>query len=126
MSIREKLMKKIIPETLYEYHAQYKIVNAKELAEFIKEMKIGEEVYFASTWDELTPPEKLDGSCCECWYGIKVIKAFGYKVAIFNYAGGNKAFAVEVDSETIEHDIHYYLRNFVEGTTKFHHVVLEY
>ena len=105
---------------------QYKIVNAKELADFIFEMEVGEEVYFASTWDEYTPVEKLDGSCCESWYGIKIISAFDSTMAIFNYAGGGKVFAVEVDGETIEDSINYYFRNFVEGTTLFHHVVLEY
>lgn len=121
MKIKETLKKIVEPVV-----PKYKIVNAKELADFIFEMKVGDEVYFAETWDELTPPEKLDGSCCEGWYGIKIISAFDSMMAIFNYAGGGKAFAAELDGETIEDDINYYFRNCVGGTTVFHHVVLEY
>ena len=120
----------IIKETLKKFveanAPKYKIVNVKELADFIFEMEVGDEVYFADTWDELTSPEKLDGSCCEGWYGIKIISAFDSMMAIFNYAGGGKAFAAELDGDTIEEAIHYYLRNYVNGTTMFHHVVLEY
>ena len=121
MNIKESLKKILEPIA-----PKYKIVDVKELADFIMEMEVGDEVYFADTWDEDTPPEKLDGSCCEGWYGIKVISAFDSMMAIFNYAGGGKAFAAELDGETIESSIHYYLRNFTEGTTVFHHVVLEY
>ena len=121
MSIREKLM-----EITKTHTPQYKIVNVAELANFIFEMEMGEEVYFADTWDDSIPPEQLDGSCCESWYGIKVISAFDSVMAIFQYAGGGKAFAAELDGETIEDAIKYYLRNFVNGTTKYQHVVLEY
>lgn len=121
MSIKEKLMKITKP-----HEPQYKIVSVKELADFIFNMDIGEEVYFASDWDDSVPPENLNGSCCENWYGIKVVSAFDSVMAIFQYSGGGQAFATDVDGETIEEHILYYLRNFVNGTTVFHHVVLEY
>lgn len=121
MSIREKLIAITKP-----YAPHYKIVNVSELADFIFEMEIGDEVYFAETWDTEIDPDKLDGSCCEGWYGIKIIQAFDRTMAIFNWSGGGKAFAAEVDEDTLEYSICYYLRHFVEGTTVFHKVVLEY
>ena len=116
-------IKEVLKNFIEANAPKYKIVNVEELADFIFEMEVGDEVYFAETWDEETPPEKLDGSCCESWYGIKIISAFDSMMAIFNYAGGGKAFAAELDGDTIEQDIQYYFNNFVNRTTR---VVLEY
>lgn len=107
-------------------HLQYKIIGVKELADYIMTMAANDEVFFASTWDEETEPTKLDGSCCEDWYGVKVINAFGYKFVVMAQSGGDKVCAFRLNAETIETDIKYYLRTQVGGTTVYQHVVLEH
>ena len=105
---------------------QYKIIGVKELADYIMTMAANDEVFFASTWDEETEPTKLDGSCCEDWYGVKVINAFDYKLVVLAQSGGDKVWAFRLNAETIETDIKYYLRTQVGGTTVYQHVVLEH
>lgn len=115
----------ILKQLKEAYNAQYKIVSAKELADEISTLCVGDEIYFADTWDENVAPENIKANNCENWYGIKVIKAFDSKMAVFNYSGGGKAYVAEIDEE-LEFAVNYYLRNFVNGTTVYKHVVLEY
>lgn len=104
----------------------YKIVDVRQLAEFIINSPMEQEFYFADTWDEDTPEDKLDGSCCEGWWGFKKIRAFDSDIVVFGWSGGGSNWCTEVDKEYLEDDIKMYLRNYVKGTTKDWHVALEY
>lgn len=103
----------------------YKLVTPKELAKFIETMPCNEEFFFADTWDEETSVERLDGSCCEGWWGIKKIKAFDSLIVIFGWSGGGQTWCTEVNNEYLEDDIKHYLKDYVEGTTIENFVVLE-
>lgn len=103
----------------------YKLVTAKELAKFIETMPFDAEIFFADTWDERTPVERLDSSCCEGWWGIKKIKAFDSAIVVFGWSGGGQSWCTEANGEYLEDDVKHYLRDYVEGTTICGSVVLE-
>lgn len=104
---------------------KYQIVTPKELAKFIEVMPCNEEFYFADTWDLETSEEKLEGSCCEGWWGIKKIEAFDSLIVVFGWSGGGNEWCCEVNMEYLEDNIKHYLKDYVQGTTINEHVVLE-